>query len=68
MYTGPIKQIPLYPPIRDDWNVPRPCSRADELARKDEMRQFEAEEKRCWKRRTKPGFEKIDDMRYGGGE
>lgn len=47
---------------------PRPCSRADELARRDEMRQFEAEERRCWKRRNKAGFEKIDDMRYGGGE
>lgn len=67
MYTGPIKQMPQYP-MRDDFDTPRPCSRADELARIDEMRQFEAEERRCWKRRNKAGFEKIDDMRYGGGE
>lgn len=67
MYTRPIKQTPQYP-MSDDFNTAVPCSREDELRRRDEHRQFEAEMRRCEKRRNKPGFEKIDDMRYGGGE
>lgn len=65
MFTGPIKQEPQYP--FEEFDIARPCSRVDALARKDEIRQFDAEQKRCCKRRNKAGFEKIDDMRYQGG-
>lgn len=68
MYTGPIKQRPSFPMDMDNWDKPEPCTRADGLANRDRMRQFDAENKRCCKRRNKPGFEKIDDMRYQGGK
>lgn len=68
MYTGPVKKEPSYgratPLI--GFGEPRPCSRADFLAEKDADRKFCAEVERCQKRRRAPGFEKIDDMRYGG--
>lgn len=67
MAIGPIKQEPQYP-FSDMMFKPRPCSRADKLAELDIEKQFEREMKRCYKRRDKPGFETIDNMRYQGGE
>lgn len=68
MYTGPMKKEPKFPVVATPMGIgePRFCSRAEFLAEKDTDRKFCAEAERCRKRRHAPGFEKIDDMRYGG--
>jgi hypothetical protein len=40
------------------------CSRMDYLKQQDEDRRFEEEARRCELRRRRPGFEKLDELRY----
>lgn len=47
---------------------PRPCSRADHLAKKGERREFNRQMDRCERRRKCAGFEVIDNMRYRGNK
>ncbi len=64
MYVGPVNRRPQFPmTLEADGNN---CSRREFLAMRDAERKFREQMKRCNKRRTKPGFETIDNMRYGG--
>lgn len=69
MYTGPIKKEPRHPRWAEIWTDggPAECSRKQYLEERDQDRRYDAETARCNKRRRHSGFEKIDDMRYGGG-
>ena len=63
MYTGPVRKRPQFPMLGrlfDD----ELCSRMDYLKRQDEDRRFEEEARRCELRRRRPGFEKLDELRY----
>lgn len=65
MYTGPVKQRPEWPFMRvaRDFNS---CERDAFLTERDMERKFEAQNHRCEMRKRRPGFAKIDDLRYGG--
>lgn len=65
MYTGPVKTRPIWPwnPDNDDY---RSCDRERHLTRMDADRKYEAENRRCDMRKYRPGFAKLDDLRYGG--
>lgn len=65
MYTGPMKKRPKwpFPPSTEDMNS---CDRDAFLTEQDTERKFREEHRRCDMRRTRPGFAKLDDLRYGG--
>lgn len=45
---------------------PDNCSRSYYLEMRDADREFWKESERCEKSRRKPGFEKLNNLRYGG--
>ena len=65
MYTGPVKQRPKWSFMRleSDYNS---CDRDTFLTERDMDRKYEAENRRCDMRKHRPGFAKLDDLRYGG--
>lgn len=65
MPIGIITQQPNPPMVRP-WDEQKPCSRADELEERDIHRKYRDELRRCEMRRMRPGFERIDNMRYKG--
>ena len=45
---------------------PENCSRSSYLEMREADRKFWKESERCEKSRRKPGFEKLNNLRYGG--
>lgn len=66
MYTGPIRREPQWPDKLISGFNDVACSRIEYLEKKDINRRHDAEWRRCQLRRRKPGFEVLDNMRYGG--
>ena len=48
------------------WEEDQNCDRASHLEQRDVMRKEHKQFERCMKRRKKPGFATLDNMRYGG--
>lgn len=60
----PIKEESMHPFMDINFNITPSCSREAELEQRDLDRQYQKEMERCCKRRTRAGFEVIDNLRY----